>query len=408
MNTNTESQLLNNKKIPLATRVHKLPVYIFASLADEKAKIDEDFLIDLSLGSPDSATPEHILNTIHHASNNIDNHGYPRFNGKPVFNQEIIKWVNKRFNINVQKEEQVLPLIGSKEGLAHLPLAYLEKGDVSLIPNPHYPVHYRGSIIAGADVHDMPLKQENDFLPVLDDIPSSVANKAKFMVISYPNNPTGAIATDTFMKELVEFCRKYNILLCHDLAYSELGFDNNIPKSIFEYMSLEENAIEFFTFSKTYHMAGWRIGFSIGNQDIVQNLYKLKTNMDYGVSGTIQDAAIQALNNTSDEYYQGVRDLYQERAEYMHRELTEKLGWDIFKPQGAMYLWLPAPEQYNGSGQEFAFDLLSKLGIATTPGLAFGSEGQKYTRIALVQPLEKLKEATKRIIEHYSASGTNN
>lgn len=385
-------------KLTLSPRINKIPLYVFAEIAEAKAQINPEILIDLSLGSPDSRTPDPILNELSNASQRVNNHGYPRFNGKQQLNLEIVNWIQNRFKINLT-EEQVLPLLGSKEGLAHLPLVYLDKGDISLIPNPHYPVHYRGSIIAGAEVYDMPLKQSNSFLPDLEAIPDSIANKAKFMIISYPNNPTGAVATESFMHDLVKFCRKWGIMLCHDLAYSELGFDDHKPKSIFEYMDLEEPAIEFFTFSKTYHMAGWRIGFCIGNQSIVQNLYKLKTNMDYGVSGAIQDAAIRALQMPLD-YSHNTAQLYQNRAHTLHSQLTSNSNWDIFKPQGAMYLWIPVPPQFK-NGQEFSLDLLTKHGICTTPGIAFGSEGDQYIRIALVQPEDKLLEAGNRIIQNY-------
>lgn len=381
-------------KLQVSDRITKMPLYVFAELAERKALIPSEYLIDLSLGSPDSPTPDSILNELESASRRTSNHGYPRFNGKESLIQEIMKWAQNRFNITL-KEEQVLPLLGSKEGLAHLPLAYLNPGDVSLIPNPHYPVYYRGSIIAGAEVIDMPLYPENNFLPDLSAISPDIANKAKFMIVNYPNNPTGAVAGPEFMRELVSFCRQYNILLCHDLAYSEMGFYGYKPQSIFEYMSLDEPVVEFFTFSKTYHMAGWRIGFCLGNQDIVQTLYRLKTNMDYGVSGAIQDAATAALQMPSD-YYDSVCLLYQERAELVYNEL-KKIGLDVYKPGGAMYIWVKAPAKYKGDGRSFALDLLTDVGISTTPGLAFGEQGTGYVRIALVQSKDKLQEAIDRI-----------
>lgn len=386
-------------KLQTAQRLNKLPIYVFAEIAILKASLDPKWLIDLSLGSPDSPTPSSILETLYESSQKASNHGYPPFDGKITLRQGIQKWCFERFNINLQ-ENQVLPLIGSKEGLAHLPLAYIDSGDISLIPNPHYPVHERGTLIAGGEVFDLPLKPENNFLPDIDAIPSSIASKAKLMIISYPNNPTGAVANTEFLKKTIEFCRKYNILLCNDLAYSELGFNGHKPQSIFEFMSLDEPAIEFFTFSKTYHMAGWRIGFCIGNQEIVQSLYALKSNMDYGVCGAIQDAALKALS-LPESYYANLRNLYQKRAELCHSILSKKLNWKIFKPQGAMYLWVPAPEEYNGDASIFAQDLLKKVGIVTTPGIAFGSEGKNYIRLALVQPQDKLQEAMERIVQNF-------
>lgn len=387
-------------KLQISKRLSKLPIYIFAEIALLKANLDPNWLIDLSLGSPDSATPDTILSSLTQNAKTVKNHGYPPFDGKLTLRKGIGEWHQKRFGTNLS-EDQILPLVGSKEGLAHLPLAYIDPGDITLVPNPHYPVHERGTLIAGGEVYDLPLKQENSFLPDLDAIPSSIASKAKMLIISYPNNPTGAVASADFVKKAVEFCRKYNILLCNDLAYSELGFNGHKPHSIFEFMSPEEPAIEFFTFSKTYHMAGWRIGFCVGNKEVVQNLYALKSNMDYGVCGSIQDAALTALS-MPDSYYESLRNLYQRRAELVRNTLQEKLGWEIFEPGGAMYLWVPAPSKYDGDGTKFAHDLLKEVGVVTTPGVAFGSEGKSYVRIALVQPEDKLKEALDRIVKAFA------
>ncbi len=386
-------------KIKPSERLAQLPIYIFAELAILKADLDPAWLIDLSLGSPDSPTPDPILQTLNQATANHKNHGYPPFDGKLPLRKAIIEWTKKRFEFNLN-DNQVLPLIGSKEGLAHLPLAYINPGDISLIPNPHYPVHERGTLIAGGQVYDLPLKSENNFLFDLDAIPPAIAEKAKLLIMSYPNNPTGAIANTDFIKKVIDFCRKYNILLCNDLAYSELGFNGHKPNSIFEFMSLDEPAIEFFTFSKTYHMAGWRIGFCIGNQEIVQTLYSLKSNMDYGVCAAVQDAAIKALSLPA-EYYISLQKLYQDRAELLYNSLTKNLGWAIFRPGGAMYMWVAAPEKYNGNGTAFSHDLLKKAGIVTTPGMAFGSEGSNFVRFALVQSADKLEEACQRIIKLY-------
>ncbi|MDX1919001.1 MAG: aminotransferase class I/II-fold pyridoxal phosphate-dependent enzyme [Candidatus Caenarcaniphilales bacterium] len=388
--------LQNQRIINQAKRLEKLPIYIFAEIAKLKASLDPDWLIDLSLGSPDSPTPDLILKSLKESSLKPLNHKYPPFDGKSNLKQGISEWLKGRFGFEVV-EEGVLPLIGSKEGLAHLPLAYIDTGDISLIPDPHYPVHERGTLIAGGEVFPLPLFQSNQFLVDFEAIPASVAEKAKLMVLSYPNNPTGAIAEKDFYERAIAFCRKYNILLCHDLAYSELGFDDHKPTSIFEIMEFEEPAIEFYTFSKTYHMAGWRIGFCIGNPEIVQTLYSLKTNMDYGVCNAVQDAALTALSMPA-EYYVALRRLYQERASFVVNFLREKLGWEVFRPGGAMYVWVPAP---TGEAMTSVEELLLKAGLATTPGSFFGSEGDRYIRIALVQPLDKLQEAMQRLQDIY-------
>lgn len=389
-----------HKKLQVADRISNMSTYVFAEIAERKKSLDPNWLIDLSLGSPDKPTPSSVLEGFTRASKNIKNHGYPRFNGKEELIQEIGVWYKKRFGIQLN-ESQILPLMGSKEGLAHLPLVYINPGDISIIPDPHYPVHYRGTVIANGQVYDLPLMQENNFLPDFNSIPKEVAEKAKLMIISYPNNPTGAISTPEFLKDLTAFCRKYKILLCHDLAYSELGFYGHRPQSIFEHMSLDEPAIEFFSFSKTYHMAGWRIGFCVGNSQVVQNLYSLKTNMDYGISGTIQEGSIEALR-LPESYYNEVSLMYQNRAELLYKELVDGLGWDIFKPQGAMYLWVPAPKKYEGDGTKFSIEMLEKVGVVSTPGLAFGENGRNYVRFALVQPEDKLKESAKRIVDYFS------
>jgi len=382
------------KKLEPTDRYLKLPQYAFAKIAELKKSLNPEDLIDLSLGSPDIPTPPAVIDALLSSVRDSNNHGYPPFDGKLSLRAAIAEWFFKRFGVQIAQKHS-LPLLGSKEGWAHLPLLYLNPGDTSIIPDPHYPVHHRGSILAGAEIHDLILRPENGYLPDLDSIPVSVAQKAKIIVANYPNNPTGAMANDSFMKELVAFCRKYNILLCHDLAYSEMSFGEDKPKSIFEYMSPEENALEFFTFSKTYHMAGFRIGFCVGNPQIISDLYHLKTNLDYGVPGAIQDGAIAALS-LPDSHYSSLREVYKSRAELLYRELTEKLGWSVFRPGGAMYLWVKAPAKYQGHGEAFALDLLQKAGIAVTPGIAFGKQGHSYVRFALVQPEEKLLQVAQR------------
>ncbi len=387
-----------NEKLQVADRVLKLPIYVFSEVAEQKKLHDPEWLIDLSLGSPDLPTPVPVMECLRKSVEVVSNHGYPPFDGKDNLTQEIAKWFENRFGVKTNKSN-VLPLIGSKEGLAHLPLVYINPGDISLIPDPHYPVHHRGSVLAGAEIYSLPLKQENDFLPDLAAIPPDIANKAKIIIISYPNNPTGAVSNPEFMRELVAFCRKYNILLCHDLAYSEIGFDGPKPQSIFEYISFDEPAIEFFTFSKTYHMAGWRIGFCVGNKEVVNNLYSLKTNMDYGIFGAIQDAAVEALK-LPEPYYNDLKLIYKNRVDLVHSRLTEAFDWDIFKAKGGMYLWLPVPEKFEGFGRDFAIGLLKNFGVVTTPGIAFGKEGRDYVRLAMVQSEDKLIEASERIIKY--------
>ncbi len=393
--TGTETNSFSKQDLPVSDRLKAFPTYIFSEIAAIKSGLPADKLIDLSLGSPDQATPDAILQSLHQASLKTANHGYPPFDGKLDLRRAIVTWLKSRFPfVSELNESHVLPLIGSKEGLAHLPLACLNPGDLAIIPDPHYPVHRRGPQIAGAEIFDLPLLAQNNFLPDLESIPKPVLDKAKLWTINYPNNPTGAIANPSFLREVTELARQRGILLCSDLAYCEMGFGGHKPQSIFEYLSLEEAAIEFFTFSKTYHMAGWRIGFCVGNPKLISALFALKSNMDYGISGAVQDAAVTALSLPA-SYYDTLRTLYSSRASLVYKKLTEELGWEVYEPNGAMYLWLKSPDGSDGAC--FAKRLLRECHIVVTPGLAFGEQGRDYVRIALVRPEEDLLRACERM-----------
>ncbi|OGI17055.1 MAG: LL-diaminopimelate aminotransferase [Candidatus Melainabacteria bacterium RIFOXYA12_FULL_32_12] len=372
-----------------------LPTYIFAELDEwkEEARSKGADLIDLGIGNPDGATPAPIVEAAVKSIQDPKNHGYPSFKGKDELRQEIAKWVKRKYNVDVNPETEVQTLLGAKEGLAHLALAMTDPGDINIVPDPYYPVHSRGTWISNGDVYHVKLEAKNDFLPDLSTIPEDVAKRAKIFFISYPNNPTSGIATKEFYKDLVKFCTKYNILLCSDLAYAELCFDGHRPLSIFEIEGAKDVAIEFHSFSKTFNMAGWRIGFAIGNKDFIKILYSIKTNIDYGTSSIVQDAAIAALK-MPESYVNGIVAKYQNRRDFM-TEGFNKLGWNLSNPKATMYMWLPVPG--NQDSKSWCKMVLEKTGVVFTPGIAFGKYSDNYFRVSLVAPDERLKEALCRL-----------
>lgn len=380
-----------------AARLSKLPAYIFVRLDELKAKARAAGmdLIDLGLGNPDGPTPAPILEAFQEALQDRTTHGYPPFAGRMDFKQAIARWMQRRYGVYLDAENEVLPLIGSKEGLAHLALAYVDQGDVSLIPNPCYPVHLRGSILAGGTIHELPLKAENNFLPDLDAIPVGVASKAKLLILNYPNNPTAATAPDWLLEEAIALCRRHQILLVHDLAYGELYLDDKKPRSILEFPGAKSVSVEFHTLSKTFNMAGWRVGYVVGNSHVIKTLYALKTNVDYGIFGAIQVAGITALK-LPDAELDKIRATYRRRRDLLVKNF-EEMGWPVTPPQSTMYMWLPVPPELQMGSTEFAETLLSKTGVVVTPGVAFGTHGEGFVRISMVADDARLQEAMDRL-----------
>lgn len=378
-----------------AKRLSALPPYVFARLDELKAIAREQGLdlIDLGMGNPDGAAPQPVIESAIAALQNANNHGYPPFEGTANFRRAITTWYNRRYNVKLDPDSEALPLLGSKEGLGHLALAYLNPGDVVLVPSPSYPVHFRGPIIAGATVHSMILKPEKDWVIDLSEIPDDVARQAKILFFNYPSNPTGATAPREFFEEIVDFARHYEILLVHDLCYAELAFDGYQPTSLLEVPGAKEIGVEFHTLSKTYNMAGWRVGFVVGNQHIIQGLRTLKTNLDYGIFAALQSAAETALQ-MPDEFVNQVQDRYRERRDFLIAGL-EKLGWKIPKPKATMYLWVPCPPGMTST--DFALTVLQQTGVVMTPGNAFGSGGEGYVRISLIAECDRLGEALQRL-----------
>jgi LL-diaminopimelate aminotransferase len=383
-----------------ANRLNTLPAYVFARLDELKVKAREKGvdLIDLGMGNPGGPTPEPVVAAAQEALKNTDHHGYPPFEGTSSFRRAITDWYYRRYHVDLNPEGEALPLLGSKEGLTHLALAYVDPGDWVLVPSPAYPAHFRGPLIAGGQIYSMPMDPENGWLIDLDAIPNDIAQKARVLYFNYPNNPTAAVAPRSFFERIVEFGRQHNLILVHDLCYAELAFDGYQPTSILEIPGAKDFSVEFHTLSKTYNMAGWRVGFVVGNREIIQSLRTLKTNLDYGIFGAIQTAAETALR-LPDSYLQTVQERYRIRRDFLVAGLN-RLGWSLTPPQATMYLWVPTPRSSNGSAEgstEFARRVLELTGVVVTPGNAFGERGEGYVRISLIADCDRLGEALNRL-----------
>lgn len=387
----------HRKRICLSDRISSLPTYVFVELDQYKAEARANGIdiLDLSIGSPDNPAPQPIIDAAVRALEDRSNHGYPPFDGKPQFKQAVANWMKEKYNVDINPQNEVLALIGSKEGIAHMSMAYTNPGDINIVPDPYYPVHSRGTWISGGNVYHVPLKEEHDFLMDLDSIPKDIAQKAKIIFVNYPNNPTAACATYEFYEKLVNYCLEHNLILVADLAYGEIAFDNYRPLSIFSIPRAKEVAIEFHTCSKSFNMAGWRVGFAAGNAQLIDGLYKMKTNCDYGLSGFIQDAAIAALT-LEKSYLEDIVQEYKERRDLLCKGFQD-LGWDIKTPKATMYLWLKVPEGF--TSKKYVKHVLDKTGVCFTPGIAFGDHSDKYFRASLVQSQEKLALAIQRLKE---------
>uniref|UniRef100_A0A832M252 Aspartate aminotransferase n=1 Tax=Oscillatoriales cyanobacterium SpSt-402 TaxID=2282168 RepID=A0A832M252_9CYAN len=372
-----------------------LPPYVFARLDELKARAKEQGLdlIDLGMGNPDGATPQPVVDAAIAALQDSSNHGYPPFEGTSGFRQTITEWYHRRYGVKLDPDSEALPLLGSKEGLTHLALAYVNPGDVVLVPSPAYPAHFRGPLIAGANIYSIILKPEDDWVIDLKTIPDEVAERAKILYFNYPSNPTAATAPREFFEEVVAFARRFNILLVHDLCYAELAFDGYQPTSLLEIPGAIDISVEFHTMSKTYNMAGWRVGFVVGNRHVVQGLRTLKTNLDYGIFRVLQTAAQTALQ-LPDVYLHEVQARYRTRRDFLIQGLAD-LGWDVPKTRATMYLWVPCPPGV--SSTDFALSVLQQTGVVVTPGNAFGAGGEGYVRISLIAECARLGEALRRL-----------
>lgn len=379
-----------------AKRLETIPPYLFAEIDRKRHQLMAQGvdIINMGAGDPDRPTPDRILQAMHAAIEDPSTHHYPPYQGLPEFRAAAQQWLERRFGISgLNPDTEIISSIGSKEAIHNTFLAFVEPGDYTLIPDPGYPVYRSATIFAGGEPYLMPLKPENDFLPDLTAIPEAVAKKSKLLWVNYPNNPTGAVASLAYFQELVRFCREYDILLCHDHAYSEIAYQGYQPPSVLQVPGAKDVAIEFHSLSKSYNMTGWRIGFVAGNALGIQGLRQVKSNVDTGVFKAIQKTAIAAFASTPAEI-QPMISLYQKRRDLVVQGL-QSLGWPIEPPRATLYIWVPVPPSY--TSEEFVNLLLDKCGIIVPPGNAYGQNGAGFFRIAITVPEERIEEAISRM-----------
>jgi len=386
----------------IADRLLATPPYPFAELARLKgeARAAGADLIDFGIGDPDLPTPPHIVEALCEGARDPATHQYDETGkGLPAFRQAIAAWYQKRFSVPLDPDREVLRLIGAKEGIAHLAWTVLNPGDVALVPDPGYPVYKVASMFAGADVHFLPLSHESGYLPDLKGIPPDIVGRARLLYLCYPNMPTGAVAEADFYRSLVDFARDKNILICLDMAYSELCYDGCTPGSVLQIEGAKDVAIEIHSLSKTYNMTGWRLGFAVGNPEALGALEKLKSNVDSGAFLAIQRAGVAALAGPQDCVEQ-MRAVYQKRRDLLVDGLNQ-LGWRVPKPKATCYVWAPNPKGYDSAG--LAQALLKDAGVLVTPGSAYGTCGEGYVRFSLTvqggNPEQRIAEAISRIRE---------
>jgi len=381
--------------VELAKRLDGLPPYLFAEIDKVKDEIRRQGvdLISLGIGDPDLPTPPHIVQALQAAAEKIANHQYPPYEGTQTFRSAVAHWYQRRFGVKLDPATEVLSLIGSKEGIGHLPLAYINPGDAVLVPDPGYPVYHAGTVFAGGDPVVMPLRASNGFLPDLKAIAPEHARRAKLMFLNYPNNPTAAVAPREFLEDVVEFAHRHRIIVCHDAAYSEVAFGGYCPLSFLEVDGAREVGLEMHSLSKTYNMTGWRVGFAVGNPHLLAGLATVKTNLDSGVFMAVQDAAVAALTGP-DECVEEMRRIYQRRQEITLAGLKE-IGLQAERPHATFYLWVPVPPQYTSS--ELTTRMIREAGVVPTPGIGFGAHGEGFIRLSLTVDDHRIREAIERL-----------
>ncbi len=368
--------------------------YLFDEIDRARRQVEERGVkvIDLSIGDPDMPTPEGIVEVLKKASENPANHKYPPYRGTEELRKSISSWYERIYGVDVDPDKEVLVLIGSKDGIAHIPLAFIDYGDYSLVPDPGYPVYSVATEFAAGIVYRMPLLPENGFVPKLSQVPSNVARRAKIMFLNYPNNPTSALGGKDLFIDAVQFARKYNVIVCNDAAYSTLVFDEK-PRSLLQTAGAKQIGIEFHSMSKMFNMTGWRVGFAVGNSEVIGALAKLKTNIDSGVFKAVQSAAAHALENF-EKYHAPILDVYKRRVDIVCN-LLEDAGIEFDRPKGTFYVWCKVPA---GEGSmDFCKRLLEKTGVVATPGVGFGSYGEGFFRLSLTAEDSELTEACNRI-----------
>ena len=379
-----------------ARRLDSLPIYVFALLDArlKAARAQGVDVIKLDIGSPDGPPPAAIISALATSASVSTRHGYAGYFGTPALRQAMVDYYASRFGVALDAAGEVLPLIGSKEGIANMALAWLDPGDLALVPDPGYPTYRMSAYMVGAEVYDMPLLAENGFLPRLDAIPAEVAQRARLMWLNYPNNPTGAVAPLSFFEQAVDFCRRHDILLCHDAPYADVCYDGYRAPSLLAVPGAKEVAVEFNSLSKSHNMAGWRVGMAVGNATALAALVQIKSNIDSGIFLAVQDAAVTAL--TGDQtWIVGRNAEYQDRRDLLLDVLGNDWGLSVTKPQAGLYLWPHVPSGY--SSADFADRILLATGVSVTPGSAFGPHGEGYLRISVGQTSDRVKVAAERL-----------
>jgi LL-diaminopimelate aminotransferase len=379
----------------LAKRVQDLPPYLFVGItkkiAEKKARGED--VISFAIGDPDIPTPQHILDRLCAAAQEPANHRYPESDGLPELRQAVSAWYEQRFGLAFDPDKEVVPLIGSKEGIAHAALCFIDPGDIALVPDPGYPVYSVGTMFAGGDCHYLPLTEENAFLPDLDAVPDDVARTARLLWINYPNNPTSAVAGLDFFERVVAFAKKHDIAVCHDAPYTEVAFDGYRPASFLQAPGARDVGMEFHSLSKSYNMTGWRIGMAVGNAEMVGALTRVKSNIDSGIPQAIQYAAIEALSGDQTCIGQHVS-VYERRRDLVMKTL-DKIGLRAKPPLASLYVWARIPDGY--TSLDFCARLLEETSVVVTPGSGYGKYGEGYIRLSLTTPDDRLEEGLSRL-----------
>ena len=381
--------------IKKAKRINDLPPYLFAEIDRKKraALARGVDIIDLGIGDPDIPTPSSVVEKLIECASKPVNHRYPSSSGMSEFREAVSSWYQRRFNVKLDPASEVVSLIGSKEGIGNMAVAFVDPGDIVLVSSPCYPVYHIGTAFNGGTNYFLPLRKENKFLPDLDAIPADVAKQAKLLWINYPNNPTAAVADADFYKKVIDFANKHNVIVCHDAAYTEMGYDGYRPMSFLEVEGAKEVGIEFHSLSKTFNMTGWRIGMAVGNPALVGGLAQAKSNLDSGIFQSVQEAGIEALR-LGDSIVEPSRKIYQERRDILVDGLRA-IGLQCEKPRATFYVWVECPKGL--SSADFTTKLLDDAGVVTTPGNGFGDAGEGFVRFTVCVDKERLKEVAERI-----------
>ena len=379
----------------LADRVEKVPPYLFVEISRKIAakKSQGIKVISFGIGDPDLATPSSVIEELRNTSLDTPNHRYPETDGLPEFRKAVSEWYKKRFNVELHADNEVLPLIGAKEGIGHASLCFINPGDIALVPDPGYPVYSVGTWFAGGDCHWMNLKESEGWLPNLSEIPSDIAKKAKVMWLNYPNNPTGAIATKEYFQEVIDFAKSYDIAVMHDACYTEVAYDNYKPISFLEVEGAKDVGLEFHSLSKSYNMTGWRIGMAAGNKEMINALMVIKSNLDSGIPNAVQFMGIEALKATDEEISKR-NNVYQQRRDRVVDALNQ-IGLSAKAHLASLYVWVKVPNGYTSA--EFAEILLEERNVVVTAGNGYGPSGEGYIRLSLTISEEDLQEGLERL-----------